>query len=318
MRAFWLENQGLSLRDDIPVPVPAPREALIELGLAGICSTDLELIKGYYPYCGILGHEFVGKVVASPDDESWVGARVVGEINIVCGQCRACRSGRSTHCDQRSVLGIKNKAGAFSQYFTMPLDNLQRVPDSVPDELAVFTEPLAAALQIQSQVHIQPQDRVLVVGAGRLGLLIAQSLAALGCELHVLVRRDRPRDILQAHRIACIGEDQVKPDGWDIVIEASGSPGGFETALRSVRPGGAIVLKSTYVGNLTIQMPAIVVDEISLIGSRCGPLAPALRTLEKGLVDPLPLIEETYPLEEGLRAFQHAACPGVLKILLRP
>jgi threonine dehydrogenase-like Zn-dependent dehydrogenase len=318
MRAVWLENQALSLRDDIPEPVPAPGEALIRLSLAGICSTDLELVKGYYPYGGILGHEFVGEVVASSADESWVGARVVGEINIVCGQCRACRSGRSTHCEQRSVLGIKNKAGAFSQFFTLPLANLHRVPDSVPDELAVFTEPLAAALQIQAQVHIQPQDHVLLVGAGRLGLLIAQSLALLGCELNVLVRRDRPRNILQSHRIACIGEDQVKPGAWDIVIEASGSPGGFEIARRAVRTGGIIVLKSTYVGDLKIHMSSIVVDEISLIGSRCGPFAPALRILEKGLVDPSALIEEIYPLEDGVAAFQHAARPGALKILLRP
>lgn len=318
MQALWLENQKLQVSNDIPEPVPALGEALIKLRLAGICSTDLELVKGYYPFTGVLGHEFVGEVLTSPSDSSWVGTRVVGEINIICGDCASCRDGRPSHCLQRAVLGIKDKHGAFSEYFTLPLQNLYRLPDAVPDEIAVFSEPLAAALEIQEQVHIHPGDRVLLVGAGRLGLLIAFSLLPTGCILEVLVRHDRQRLLLEPKGIPCVKQEQVSWGRADIVIDASGSPDGFDIAHKAVRPRGTIVIKSTYASNLNINMSSIVVDEITLLGSRCGPFAPAIRYFESGIVDPSPLTEKTYPLSAGLTAFEHAARPGVLKILLRP
>src|SRR5688572_13925778 len=185
MRALWLEENKISLRD-----VSQPRkanEALVKIRKAGICSTDLELVKGYYPYTGIIGHEFVGEVVEA-DDASWIGQRVVGEINVVCNQCEQCLNGRPTHCENRTVLGIVNRDGTFAEFITLPITNLHRVPASVPDEEAVFTEPLAAALEIQQQVQINPTDRVLLVGAGRLGQLIAQTLALTGCDLRVVAR----------------------------------------------------------------------------------------------------------------------------------
>jgi len=290
---------------------------LIQIRKAGICSTDLELVKGYYPYSGILGHEFVGDVVEAPD-ENWVGARVAGEINAACGQCEACQNGRRTHCENRTVLGIINRDGIFAEYTTLPVENLHRVPDSVPDEIAVFTEPLAAALEIQQQVHIQPTDRVLVVGAGRLGQLIAQTLALTGCNLHVLARHQYQKDMLAARSIKVISEEEIQPQRWDIAVEVTGSPGGFEIARKAIRPRGTLVMKSTYKGEMSVNFSSIVVDEITIVGSRCGPFDAALRLMEKREVDPTPLIVAEYKLDDALKAFEHAAQPGVLKILISP
>ena len=211
MQALWLENNQISLRD---VPQPKkPSEALIKIRKAGICSTDLELVKGYYPYAGILGHEFVGEVIDAPD-KKWIGARVVGDINAVCGKCEACLNGRPTHCESRTVLGIVNRDGIFAEYATLPIENLHRVPDSVPDEMAVFTEPLAAALEIQQQIQIKPTDRVLVIGAGRLGQLIAQTLALTGCDLHVVARHSLQQNLLTARGIRITSEAEIQPRKW--------------------------------------------------------------------------------------------------------
>src|SRR5512147_514411 len=221
MQALWLENNRLELRD---APRPGRTgEALIRVRRAGVCGTDLELVRGYYPFAGIPGHEFVGEVVEAPDP-AWVGKRVVGEINVVCGRCEQCLSGRAHHCESRTVLGIVARDGVFAEFTSLPLENLHVVPDSVPDEAAVFTEPLAAALEIEQQVQIRPADRVLLIGAGRLGQLVAQTL---------------------------------------------------ELARRAVRPGGTLVLKSTYRGEVTLNLSSIVVDEVTLLGSRCGPFEPA-------------------------------------------
>lgn len=290
----------------------------MRLRLAGICSTDLEMARGYYPFTGVLGHEFVGDVVATPDDPSWLGARVVGEINVVCGQCWHCRAGRPTHCVHRKVLGLKGRDGAFAEFLTLPLENLHRVPDSVPDEMAVFTEPLAAAFEIQTQVHICSTDSVLIVGAGRLGQLLAQTLAMTSCKLSVVVRHDYQREILTRRGITSISEHEVPSGKMDIVVDATGSPGGFKLARRAVRPRGTLVVKSTYASDLQIDFSSIVVDEIKIVGSRCGPFAPALRALELDQVDPTPLIMARYSLSDGLAAFEHAAKPGVFKILLYP
>ena len=315
MKALWLENSQISLRD-IPQP-NKPNEALIKIRKAGICSTDLELVKGYYPYTGVIGHEFVGEVVSAPEP-AWIGQRVVGEINAVCGKCEACLNGRSTHCESRTVLGIANRDGVFAEYTTLPLENLHRVPDSVSDEMAVFTEPLAAALEIQQQIQIKPTDRVLLVGAGRLGQLIAQTLALTGCDLHVLARHPYQQNLLTARGIRLIVEAQIQPRKWDIVVEATGSPDGFNLARKAIRPRGTLVMKSTYKGDMSVNFSSIVVDEINIIGSRCGPFAPALRLLEKREVDPTVLISAQYKLGEILKGFEHAAQAGVLKVLIEP
>ena len=315
MQALWLEKQQLELRE---VPKPnRPDEALIRIRRAGICSTDLELVKGYYPYTGILGHEFVGEVVDAPD-KTWIGQRVVGEINAVCGTCEACLNGRPTHCENRTVLGITNRAGVFAEYTSLPLANLYRVPDSVSDEAAMFTEPLAAALEIQEQIKFQKTDRVLLIGAGRLGQLIAQTLALTGCDLHVVARNPQAQQLLTARGIKLMDASDVQPRKWDVVIEATGSTDGFTLARGAVRPRGTMILKSTYEGNMNVNISSIVVDEITVLGSRCGPFEPALKLMESGEVDPTVLITAGYKLGEILKAFEHASQAGVLKVFVEP
>ncbi len=315
MRALWLEDNKISLRD---VPqTQKPNEALVKIRKAGICSTDLELVKGYYPYTGIIGHEFVGEVVEA-DDSSWIGQRVVGEINVVCNEYEQCLNRRPTHCEHRTVLGIINRDGAFAEYTTLPIANLHRVPDSVPDEMAVFTGPLAAALEIQQQIQINSTDRVLLVGAGRLGQLIAQTLALRGCDLRVVARHTHQQDLLKARGVRIISEEEVKPWRWDIVVEATGSPGGFSLARQAIRPRGTLVLKSTYKGEINVNFSSVVVDEINIIGSRCGPFEPALRLMETLQVDPTVLIAAEFKLNDALKAFERATEAGTLKVLVEP
>ncbi len=313
MQSLWLENNRLSI-NEIPQP-EKPGEALIKIRKAGICGTDLELAKGYYPYTGVPGHEFVGNVIESPDP-AWIGKRVVGEINAVCGICEQCRSGRSTHCENRSVLGIVNRDGVFAEFTTLPLKNLHWVPDEVSDEAAVFTEPLAAALEIQQQVQIHPTDRVLLIGAGRLGQLIAQTLILTGCDLRVVARHSLQKNLLTGRGIHLIDAEEVQHWRYDLVVEATGSPSGFELARKALRPRGTLVLKSTYKGDMTVNFSSIVVDEIQLVGSRCGPFEPALRLLANKQVDPTPLIAAEYSLRDGLKAFGEAEKTGMLKVLL--
>ena len=315
MKALWLENNEISLRD---VPQPHKQnETLIKIRKAGVCSTDLELVKGYYPYTGVLGHEFVGEALET-DDASLLGQRVVGEINAACNRCEQCLNGRTTHCENRTVLGIVNRDGTFAEYTNLPSANLHLVPASVPDEMAVFTEPLAAALEIQQQVKIKPTDRVLLIGAGRLGQLIAQTLALTGCDLRVVARHKRQQELLKARGIQTISEEEIQPWRWDIVVEATGSPSGFSLARQAIRPRGTLVLKSTYKGELNINFSSVVVDEINIIGSRCGPFEPALRLMESKQVDPSILIDSEFSLEDALKAFEHAAETGVLKVLVEP
>ncbi len=314
MNALWLEDNKISLRT-ISQP-RRPQEALIKIRRAGICSTDLELVRGYYPYKGVIGHEFVGEVVEA-EDGSWIGRRGVGEINAVCNTCEQCLNGRPTHCENRTVLGIVNRDGTLAEYTSLPLANLHRVPDEVPDEMAVFTEPLAAALEIQDQVQVKPTDRVLLVGAGRLGQLIAQTLAPTGCDLRVVARHAHQQHLLQARGIRIIDEEEIQAWRWDVVVEATGSPSGFELARKALRPRGTLVMKSTYKGDMSVNFSSIVVDEIQIVGSRCGPFEPALRLLESRQVDPTVLIADEFKLQDGLKAFERAAETGVLKVLLR-
>ncbi len=318
MRGLWLENRTLTYRTDLPSPEPPPGEALLRVRLAGICATDLEMVKGYYPFTGVPGHEFVGEVVRAPDAPAWEGRRVVGEINASCGHCAQCLAGRPTHCENRTVLGILGRDGVFAEYTTLPVANLHAVPDEVPDDMAVFTEPLAAALEIQQQVHIRPDDKVLVVGAGRLGQLVAWTLARTGAQVFAVARHERQRALLQPYGVTPLREDEVPHWGMDVVVEATGSPDGFALAKEAVHPRGTLVLKSTYAGTPRIPMSALVVDEVHVVGSRCGPFAPALRLLASGCLDPRPLIDARYPLADGLEAFAHAARRGVFKVLLQP
>lgn len=316
MQSVWLEDGQVSVRNTTPLPSPPISEALVRVRLAGICATDLELIKGYYPYQGILGHEFVGEIAAAPAAPERIGQRVVGEINAYCGYCEHCLAKRPTHCSHRTVLGIVNRDGAFAEYLRLPLANLISVPECVTDEQAVFTEPLAAALEIQEQTSILPGSRVLVIGAGRLGQLIAQTLFLTGCELRVVVRHAKQRRLLEQLGILAMGEADISARTMDIVVEATGSEAGLQLACRAIRPRGTIVLKSTYQGMASFDFSTLVVDEITLIGSRCGSFLPALQLLANRQIDPLPLIEARYPLYQALQALAEASRPGTLKVLL--
>lgn len=314
MKGLWLENQQLQLRTDIPIPEPPENEALVRVLTAGICNTDLELKRGYYPYTGILGHEFVGVVEKGP--EHLLNKRVVGEINAACGYCRYCLKGHPTHCENRTVLGIVNRNGAFADYLSLPINNLYIVPDSVSTEVATFTEPVAAALEIQEQITISSSDRVLVVGDGKLGQLVAQTLALTGCDLLAVGRHQQKLANLEAQGIKVGFVDAVCERSFDIAIECTGNDGGFDTARRALRPRGTLVLKSTYAGKLSLDASALVVDEITLIGSRCGRFAPALELLSQGKINVEPLIQARFPLADGLDAFECAQTRGVMKVLL--
>ena len=314
MRAIWLENQQLQLRTNLPTPAPPPGETLVRVLRAGICNTDLELLRGYYPYRGIPGHEFVGVVERGP--ENLLGRRVVGEINAACGECRFCRGGEPTHCENRTVLGIVNRDGAFADYLALPAKNLHPVPEGVSTDEATFTEPIAAALEIQQQVSISPDWRVLVVGDGKLGQLIAQTLALTGCDLLAVGRHREKLELLENRGIKTGFADAVADRGFDLAVECTGNPDGFALARRSLRSRGILVLKSTYAGALTIDASSLVVDEITLLGSRCGPFAPALELLAEHRVDVKPLIQAKYPLDRGLEAFDRARQRGTLKVLV--
>jgi threonine dehydrogenase-like Zn-dependent dehydrogenase len=314
MKGIWLENQHLELRNDIPLPAIASDEVLVRVLRAGICNTDLELLRGYYPYQGVLGHEFVGIVEQGPDN--LLNQRVVGEINATCGHCRYCLTGQATHCENRTVLGIVNRNGAFAEYLALPAKNLHPVPDSVSTDAATFTEPIAAALEIQEQVTITPQTKVLVVGDGKLGQLVAQTLALTGCDLLAIGRHAEKLANLTAQNIATGFAEAVTDRAFDIAVECTGNPDGFAIARRALRPRGILVLKSTYANQLSLDISSIVVDEITLIGSRCGPFPKALKLLAENKIKVDNLIQAKYPLNEGLAAFKYAQQRGVLKVLL--
>lgn len=313
MIGVWLEDGAISVRD-VAEPEPAEGEALIRVLKAGICNTDLEMVRGYRPFTGILGHEFVGVVEEGP--ESCYGARVVGEINLTCGTCPQCEAGRSRHCERRAVLGIQGRDGAFAEFLTLPADNLHVIPAEVSTEAATFTEPLAAALEILEQVEPSASDRVLVVGDGKLGQLVAQVLALEECELAVVGRHPWKLSLLEQCGIRTLPEARLAEHAWDLVVECTGQPGGFETARRALRPRGTLVLKSTYAGELSLDASALVVDELTIVGSRCGPFQPALRLLAEERVAVEPLVQARYPLGEAVAGFERAAEPGVLKVLL--
>ncbi len=314
MLALWLENKTPAVRD-IAAPTPPPGEALVRVLKAGVCNTDLELTRGYYPYTGVLGHEFVG-VIESEGERR--GQRVVGEINATppgC-DCPPCRRGDRTHCERRTVLGIVRRHGAFAEYLTLPFENLHIVPESVSDDEAVFTEPLAAAFEVLEQVRIGPDDRVYVVGDGKLGLLCAQALALTGCQLITIGKHADKLTLLARRGLRTATLAELPAQRADFVVECTGSPAGFELACSLTRPRGTLIMKSTYADSLTVDMSRLVVDEITVIGSRCGPFERALRALAKREVEVASLIHARYPLRDATAALAHAQRPGVLKVLL--
>lgn len=312
MLGVWLENKKITLRDDLPLPHPEKDEVLIEILMSGICNTDLELTRGYYPYTGILGHEFVG--IVQSNTSPLYGKRVVGEINVTCQECAMCRKGIPSHCKKRTVLGIINKPGCFAEFITLPSANLIEVPNNISDEEATFTEPLAAALEIQQQINIKPNDKILVIGDGKLGSLIVQTLLIKGCEVWLLGKHETKMKKLTA-KGALPFDHRTGP--FDIIIESSGHPSGFNTAMQSIKPRGTIVMKSTYANFPQVNLSQIVVNEISLIGSRCGPFRPALNLLNKKLIDVNMLIDSIYPLNKALLAFDRAMTSGSGKVLIK-
>jgi threonine dehydrogenase-like Zn-dependent dehydrogenase len=280
---------------------------------AGVCETDLQLIKGYMGFRGVLGHEFVGVAESGP----YAGRRVVGEINCSCGRCDTCRSGRRSHCSNRTVLGILNHDGAFADLIAVPQRNLHLVPDSLPDEVAVFTEPVAAAFQIPAQISIAPDQRVIVLGDGRLGNLCAQVLATLSSRVLVVGKHREKLMLLESMGIAtAMLSDSLPQREADIVVDCTGSETGLPAALKLVRPRGTIVLKTTVAGTQTLAWAPFVIDEITLVGSRCGPFDRALRALEQGLVKVQPLISDRLDLSDGLRALERAQAKDALKVLI--
>lgn len=312
MQALQWDGTALTVRD-VPVPDRAPGEVLVRLSRAGICNTDLEIIRGYYSFNGTLGHEFVGTIAAA-DDAALVGKRIVTDINNACHACVQCDIGQPHHCLNRSALGIKNKDGAFAQYLTTPAENLVMVPDTLTDDRAVFAEPLAAALEIQEQVDFSSLHEAAVIGDGKLGLLITLSLLQSGIAV-TLVGHHPERARLKGLEGITFCET-LPSQAFPVVIEATGSPSGFADAMNLTAPRGTLVLKSTYKDPLNFNPGPVVVNEITLVGSRCGPMDKAIAMMVSGAINPAVLIEESYPLEEGIRAIGRAGEKGVMKVLL--
>jgi len=310
-------DQTLSWTSQHPEPVPADGEVLVAVRLAGICATDLEITKGYMGFRGVPGHEFVGTVVKGP--RAWRDQRVVAEINCVCGRCDMCQRGLSNHCRRRSVLGIQGRDGAFAALMAVPERNLHLVPDAVSDEQAVFVEPLAAAYQVIRQCPIERRMRVAVIGSGRLGLLVAQVLKTCGCQLEVIGRNPLTLEFCEKKGIQGTPVGELVPRAErDVVVECTGSPAGFGLATRLVRPRGTLILKSTYAGDSALNLAALVINEVTLLGSRCGPFPDALQALARREIDVEAMISRRMPMSKGLEAFELAADPKSIKVLLKP
>lgn len=315
MRALILQDGRVAVTE-APDPKPSPGEVLIRVHLAGICSTDLEIIRGYAGFQGILGHEFVGTVAEGP--ASLKGKRVVGEINCVCGRCEMCTRGLAAHCRRRTVLGIQGRSGAFAEYLTLPERNCHLVPDSISDEDAVFTEPLAAAFQVLHQVQIEPRTSVVVLGTGRLGLLVAQVFARTGCRLVAIGRNPRTLALLDRKRIRTASVGETPPEGkFDVVVDCTGSPEGLGICLRLVRPRGTIVMKTTCREAVRADLSQLVINEVALLGSRCGPFGEALDAMARRYIDVASLITHRTPLADAVEALSLAGMPEQIKVLLK-
>lgn len=331
MRALYCRRTALTLEQSYPQPAPVEGEALIRVSLVGICNTDLEIVRGYMGFAGVLGHEFVGtveEIYGEPvraQHEHLLGKRVVGEINAAChrSNCWYCMHAMPTQCPDRTTLGILNRDGAFADYVLLPVENLHVVPENVSDEEAVFVEPLAANFEMLEQVHLKPTDRVVVLGDGKMGQLAAQVLALTGCEVTMVGKHEEKLALAARRGIATqLLDNLARLTGSasrraDVVVECSGSEQGLALAMRLVRPRGTLILKSTVAATSTLHLAPIVIDEIRVQGSRCGPFPPALRVLSRKMVDVLPLVSACYTLDEGIEAFRYADQKGVLKVLMR-
>ena len=315
MRALIWDGAQLRFVSDAPEPRAQTDSVLIRVRLAGICSTDLQILRGYMGFRGILGHEFVGEVAAGPAE--LCGRRVVGEINFSCGRCVACQAGRRRHCARRSVMGILGADGAFADVVRVPVENVHLVPDAIDDVRASFVEPVAAALEAAAQTEHFAGGRSLVLGAGKLGLLVGQILAARGDDVRVVCRNPRAASVVKSLGLIPV-EATAIPQGNDLVVDATGDAAGLATALACVRPLGAIVLKSTVAARHELDLAPLVINEVSLIGSRCGAFAPAIAALGDERLRVEPLVDEIRPLADGVEAFERAGRPGALKMLLKP
>ena len=313
MKALRIDATGLHLRD---IPKPSHHnESLVKVSLSGICSTDLEIVKGYAGFQGTIGHEFVGLA----QDGELAGRRVVGEINAGCGTCEDCRAHDSRHCSARTVLGIVGRDGSHAEYISLPQRNLLEIPDNVSDQMAVFVEPLAAAIGILELVGVARNMRIAVIGDGKLGLLCAMVLRLHADDVRLIGKHQEKISIVEAAGVRGVLLENAPSSGpFDLIVEASGSESGFSTALDLVRPRGTIVLKSTFSGTPTWDASKIVVNEVKVVGSRCGRFEPAIELLSTGKIDPTPLISATFPLSEGVNAMRRASENGILKVLLRP
>jgi threonine dehydrogenase-like Zn-dependent dehydrogenase len=311
MRALRWDGTRLALARDVPDPVPGRGEALVRVHLAGICRTDLEITRGYLRFRGTPGHEWVGHVVAA-EDPALAGQRVVGEINLACGACPRCAAGLGRHCPTRRVTGIVEADGALADFLVVPQANLHRVPDAVPDRAAVFAEPLAAAFEILEQVPPVAGGRVVVLGDGKLGLLVAQVLREAGATVRLAGRHED-----KLRRARALGIDTGAPvPGADLVVDATGAVDGLATALAVVRPQGIVVLKTTVAAPHRLDLAPAVINEVTIVGSRCGPFPPALAALVAGRISVAPLIDAVYRLDDAAAAFARAAAPSTLKVLV--
>lgn len=316
MKAVVFDN-GLKLDNNYPMPVPQKGEALIKVNTIGICNTDYEITLGYMGYKGILGHEFTG-VVEKAENKDLIGKRVVGEINCGCGQCDWCAQGLERHCFNRSTLGIWQREGCFAEYVCLPEKNLLAIPDNVTDEEAVFVEPLAAALEILEQVHIPPYKRVIVLGDGKLGLIIALALNAAGLDITLVGKHEEKLNIAKAQGVKTELLNNLKIEkAYDFVVEATGSITGFETSLALTKPRGTLILKSTIAASKEFNLAPIVIDEITVLGSRCGQFAPALRMLEQKRIDVKPLISDIYAIDDSIAAFERNKEKSSVKVLVK-
>ena len=315
MVSVHLDSGVVEVRD-LATPERPEGFALIRMLIGGICNTDLELRRGYYGFSGTPGHEFVGEVVAA-DSAHLIGKRVVGEINLACGTCSWCGRGLGRHCPQRTVLGIVRHPGAFSEFLTLPERNLHMVPDGIPLEAAVFVEPLAAACEIPDQVPLAAGTEIAVLGDGKLGLLVAQVLNAHGCRVIQFGKHREKLRISAARGITTeLTNGRLPVSGFRYVVDATGSPGGLREAVSMTEPRGTVIMKSTVHGEVPIDTAPIIVNEITLVGSRCGRFEPALQLLERRAIDVASLVSERMRLTEAPEAFAHAAKTGVLKVLL--
>jgi threonine dehydrogenase-like Zn-dependent dehydrogenase len=313
MRALTFDGSTAMVRD-VPKPELAPDSALVRVTLAGVCNTDLELVKGYMGFRGVLGHEFVGVVEEGP--EEWRGERVVGEINFACESCPICYEGLQRHCPSRRVMGIIDADGSFAEYVNVPIANLHTVPDSVSDDVAVFAEPLAAAFEVLEQVHVMPNQHCVVLGDGKLGLLVAQVLRQAGAHVLAVGRHRENLDILARRDIETVDESEWNRSPASLVIDATGSPEGLLNAVSATRPRGTVVLKSTTATKTKMDLSSIVVNEIRVVGSRCGPFPPAMRALEMGSIDVTSLITHRSSLNDAEDALRRAGELGQLKVLI--